>query len=456
MKHFPILALVFCLCVPPRSVAQKNTEPTNTDAKDNSVIYNKLDDYKLFLEDIAKKNTEKLDKKFRKEYNEIITEKNTDLLTELKEGNFLFESEITKYLSSIFYSIVEKNNLDKNNFHFFVNRTPAVNAYTYEDGTIVCNLGLLDVVETESQIAMVFCHELAHYLLNHANNAIINRIEKYHDPEFLAKIKEIKKEKYNTKKQLEDLFVSDLFNRRRHNRSQELAADSLGMLLLSKTNYGDRAVPRLFDLLNDADTIVTKTTIQGFCKKEDIAADENWFVTKKKMSFGVAEKKEILDTLKTHPDCALRKTYAQAFFIKNPKAGPDFVLSTSTATNLIKDQAAYAEAKYSKDKDRFSYYLYQLIQMDTRFPSDKFIKQEIFNLFLTFYVKLKDHTLSSVIDKPYATENAKDEYARLLKMLDALDLEKIKAVTIIYYEKNKNFITLNNELNRKFQELNKN
>ena len=94
-------------------------------------------------------------------------------MTELRENNFLFDPEITNYLSSIFYHILEKNNLNKNGFHFFVSRSAAVNASAYEDGTVICNLGLLKISETESQIAMVFCHELAHYLLNHVNNSII-------------------------------------------------------------------------------------------------------------------------------------------------------------------------------------------------------------------------------------------------------------------------------------------
>ena len=105
---------------------------------------------------------------------EIITEKNTDLLTELKENNFLFDTEVTKYLGAIFNHILEKNNLDKNEFHFFVNRSDVVNASAYEDGTVICNLGILNIMESESQVAMVFSHEIAHYLLNHVNNAILN------------------------------------------------------------------------------------------------------------------------------------------------------------------------------------------------------------------------------------------------------------------------------------------
>jgi hypothetical protein len=444
--------MLFFFAVPLYSLAQNDAEAI----KSIFSTYPQLNDYKKHLDEIAKKNSEPLTKNIRKEYSEIVAEKNTDLLKELKENNFLFDTEVTKYLSSVFFHILDKNNLNKNEYHFFVSRSHAINASAYEDGTVICNLGLLNIMESESQVAMVFCHEIAHYLLNHVNNAIVKRIENYNSPEFLAKVKEIKKEKYNTKKQLEELFITDLFNRRRHNRSQELSADSLGLLLFSKTNYGSTAIPHLFDLLNTSDSIVIKTSIKDFCSRENIAADESWFTIRKKMSFGADTKKEIKDTLKTHPDCEVRKIYAEKYFAKNPGAGPDFILSENTGFAKIKQAAVIEEARYSKDKERLSYYLYQLIQNDARFAGNTFIKQEIFELLLSFYLKQKNHTLAYVIDSPYATENSNDEYAKLLKMLDAFDLQKFKEVAINYYGKNKRYLNLNSELNKNFQELNKN
>ena len=437
---FSLLAVLDCNAQNKRGNEKKGAEY-------DLVTFDKIDDYKAFLKDVTKKNSETLDRKIKKEYNEIITEKNNSLITEINEQNFLFDTSLTKYLGSIFSHILEKNNLDKNAFHFFVNRSAEANAYTYEDGTIICNLGILNIVETESQLAMIFCHELAHYLLNHANIAIIKSIERFNSPEFLAEIREIKKEKYNTKKQLENLFVTDLFNRRRHKRSNEIAADSLGMLLLSKTNYNSNNIPRLFDLLDSSESIVTKSSIAAFCKRENIILNDNWFITHKKMSFGVAEKKEIIDTLKTHPDCAMRKTYAQDFFNKNPKTGSDFIFANDIQRSAYKKQSLYEQARYSKEKERLSYYLYQLIQNDALLLTDKYIKTEICKLWVTFCYKLKNHTLAFVIDMPYTTENEKDEYARLLKLLDNADIKMMKEITMGYYNKNKEFIMMNEELN---------
>ena len=443
---FFFLSSAFC-------VAQKNKHDIKVTEKSSCCIYDKLDDYKDFLGAVAKKNTEALEKKYRKEYADVIKDKNTDLFTDLEENRFIFDTVINKYLGSVFYYILEKNGLDKSGFHFFVNRTSEVNAYTYEDGTVICNLGLLNVAETESQIAMIFCHELAHYLLNHCNNSIVNSIEKFNSPEFIAQVKEIKKEKFNTKKQLEELLITDLFNRKRHNRSQEMAADSLGMILFGKTNYSSAAVPHVFNLLDSSETLVTKCTIKSFFANENLKADESWFATKKKMTFGGPVKKEITDTLRTHPDCAKRKIYAENYFGKHPNAGTDFFLSSKQRLNYIKDQAIFEQAKYAKDNERLSYYLYQLIQNDARFVSDKNIKTEILSTWVDFCFRLKKHTLGYVIDIPYTTENEKDEYAKFLKMLNQIDLADLKEIALTYYEKNKNFIQTNSALLKNLNDL---
>ena len=432
---------------------QHNASAQSVINKCPNCSYKALDIYQEFLAGIAQKNTQKLDKQYQKEYSAIILEKNKELISEFKEENFLFDTVLHKFLSSVFYAIIDKNGLDKNLFHFFVSRTAEVNAYTYEDGTIVCNLGILNVTETESQIAMVLCHEIAHFLLDHPNRSIVKSIENLHSAELLAKVKEIKKEKYNTKTQLETLMEKDLFDRRRHNRGQELAADSLGMILLSKTNYGSAYIPHLFNLLDSSEILTVNCSSQSYFKKENIPVQDSWFKIPQKMRFGAAPKEALVDSLKTHPDCSKRKVYAEKYFARNPKAGTDFLIATDTKLAYYKELALNAEAKYSKDMDNLSLYLYQLIQNDAVYPKNNNIGPEIFDTFLTIFTKQKNHTLGSSIDKPYTPDNPKDEYAKLLQFLDQIDLQKLREITLLLYAKYQSAIKLDAIQNANFTKL---
>ena len=113
------------------------------------------------------------------------------------------------------------------------------------------------------------------------------------------------------------------------------------------------------------------------------------------------------------------------------------------------------EAKYSKDKDNLSLYLYQLIQIAAVYPNNKSIGPEMFDTFLTICTKQKNHTLGTSIDKPYTPDDPNDEYAKLLQFLDQIDLQKEREITLLLYEKYQSSIKLDAIQNANFTKLKK-
>ena len=451
-KYFFVF-LYFLIAQPANIYSQITGAEDYYPLKADAYKYSELDKYRFFLDSVLKINSEETDKKIRKDYKEIISEKNTDLVKELSENNFLFDSSIHPYLNAIFFSIVHKNNLDSHHFHFFVSRSSLTNAYSFDDCSIVCNLGLLNIMENESQIAMVFCHELAHYLLKHATKSIIAQLEKYNSPEFISRIKAIKKEKYNTKSKLEDLLVQDVFNRKRHHREFEVSADSLGILLYLKTGYNPASIPRLFDLLNADEEINTRITLGDFFSKEEISVDEKLYNTGNRMTFGKPMSKSISDSLKTHPDCLKRKQYAIDFLRDIPANGYDFKVGTKEKLADIKKRAFFEQTSYSKDKKDLGLYLYLLIQGDVKYGQNDLINTNIFNAVVLLTIARQNHALYTVVDKPYTIQSDKDEYAKLLRLLDTADLQQLQSIAKAYYNKNKAFIHLDKESSLNFDKI---
>jgi succinate dehydrogenase flavin-adding protein (antitoxin of CptAB toxin-antitoxin module) len=438
-----LLSILFFSCFPEVVCAQGNSICT----------YRNLDSYKVSLAHAKNVTENQLDKKIRKDYDKIIEEKDADLVKRLSQKGFLFDTVVYPYLNRVFNQILEENSLDKNQFHFFIDRSSDVNAYSYEDGTIVCNLGLVTTMENESQLAMALCHELGHYLLNHVNNSIIKHLEKYNSPEFLAQIKEIKKQGYDTKDKLEALLMKDAFDRRYHSRDQERAADSLGIVLYRNTGYDGKNISHMFDLLGTADKIVAVSTIQNFFKQESININEDLLKPPKRMSFGVATKKEIADSLKTHPDCSQRKMAMQFCFNKNPKHGANYLIGNEQRLSAIKKIALFDEATYSKDSNELGFYFYQLIQNDLLFPSDGYVKSEIFDTMVSICSHQKSHTLYAIVSNQYISKNDNDEYNKLLKLLDNLSLNEMTQIATSYYQNNKSLITASAEAVNKLNKL---
>ena len=61
-----------------------------------------------------------------------------------------------------------------NNVNILIQQSPEVNAFTYPNGTIVLNTGLLAALHSEDELVAILAHEIAHFILDHS---IVNIIE---------------------------------------------------------------------------------------------------------------------------------------------------------------------------------------------------------------------------------------------------------------------------------------
>ncbi|MBK8191903.1 MAG: M48 family metalloprotease [Lewinellaceae bacterium] len=81
--------------------------------------------------------------------------------------------------------------------------------------------GLLAGLENEDQLAFVLCHEIAHYLLEHATKGLVREIATFHDKAFKAKVKAANKQEFNRNEQLANIYKNVLFKSRYHRRDLE-------------------------------------------------------------------------------------------------------------------------------------------------------------------------------------------------------------------------------------------
>ena len=63
--------------------------------------------------------------------------------------------------------IVNDQTFHKDKIKIFVSRYPSINATSWQDGTILLNIGLLSRLENEHQLAFVIAHEISHYAKQH-------------------------------------------------------------------------------------------------------------------------------------------------------------------------------------------------------------------------------------------------------------------------------------------------
>ena len=87
-------------------------------------------------------------------------------------GNILTDPEIQEYIQSLGLKLGSHAQNGEQRFRFFVVNDPAINAFALPGGVIGVHSGLLLATETESELAGVLAHEIAHVTQRHISRAI--------------------------------------------------------------------------------------------------------------------------------------------------------------------------------------------------------------------------------------------------------------------------------------------
>ena len=193
----------------------------------------------------------KLNQKYlAKEYRE----RADTLKSELLQGNFLMDARWNAWFQGILDEILRNNpDIPASDITLLVSREESPNAYCVGEGTLVFNLSMLPFLRTEGQTAFILCHELAHYVNNHANQSIHQYINTLYSPETQKQLKEIVKGKINKTERALALMKTMLYNRSRHSRFKESEADSLGLVFFSRTRYPMTEAISALEILDSID-----------------------------------------------------------------------------------------------------------------------------------------------------------------------------------------------------------
>jgi predicted Zn-dependent protease len=84
-----------------------------------------------------------------------------------RDPTYLDDPEIEDYLGAIGTRLAQANPAARMDFDFFVIRDPTVNAFALPGGFVGVHTGLITMAETESELASVLGHEIAHVTQRH-------------------------------------------------------------------------------------------------------------------------------------------------------------------------------------------------------------------------------------------------------------------------------------------------
>jgi len=384
-----------------------------------------------------------------------------------REINELFEdkeaiaaAEVNTFLTGIANEVVNKNpDLKKLAPRIIFSRAYWPNAYSTGEGTIVFNIDLFVKLQNESQVAFVLCHELAHLYLDHSNKKITKYINTVYSDDFQQKLKDLKKQQYDKKAELDKLEMGIAFKSFRHSRDFESEADSVGLKFLKNTQYDCKEALNCLALLDEIDEekLDFTTQLPKVFSFSEYPFKKRW-IEKEAAFFGVTadnkEKKPIDDSLKTHPDCKVRiKTLTPLFEQLQLQGGQQFV-QNQQQFNQLQQQFAFEETNYCFTKKHISKSLFNTICLLEKHPDNAYLVTLTGKCFNELYEKQKNHHLNNIVDlpSPFKEKN----YNTLLEFISRLSLTDISSLGYNFMKRYSSTFAGNDDFKRAFDQSKKN
>jgi beta-barrel assembly-enhancing protease len=178
------------------------------------------------------------------------------------DKSYLDDSEIADYLNSLGGLLVSNSNEPGQPFEFFAINDNAINAFALPGGFIGVNTGLIIASQSESELASVLSHEIAHVTQHHLARMMSG--QKYDSLASMALIAAaILSARSNPDAAMAGIVGAQAGSIQRQlnfTRLHEQEADRIGLGILQKSGFDVRAMPTFFERLQKATRLLEGNT----------------------------------------------------------------------------------------------------------------------------------------------------------------------------------------------------
>jgi predicted Zn-dependent protease len=163
------------------------------------------------------------------------------------------DAQINNYLNDVGSRLASYSDNPEQRFQFFVVKDSSINAFAVPGGFVGVHSGLILMSRSESELASVLAHEIAHVTQRHTAR-IIEASQRFSLPTLAAMIAAVVIAGATGSPQLGEaatsaLIASNIQMQINFTRTHEREADRVGMRTLARAGFDPRAMPKFFERL---------------------------------------------------------------------------------------------------------------------------------------------------------------------------------------------------------------
>ncbi len=296
------------------------------------------------------------------------TEVNYETQQILHSGRVYFNDPFTTYLREIAAKLLNVKPEVAAQIKIYATRSATINAITLPDGHIFVNIGLINAMDNEDQLAFILGHEIAHFANKHALTTYKRKSD----------IKDQEKDAANEE--------GTQFRNLSYSRENEYDADAAGMQLVVSSVYNAYEAGKALENLTKTDSLAAPIVLANYFNNETFTIDTNWISAKavkswvrsaedKSESYYGVDKTE--DIYSTHPDVEKRALALNEILKATEYAPPAADKKEASKFESIKTQAAFEMVNNSHSNGQYAFSVYQSLKLLDKYPDNLFLNVNI-------------------------------------------------------------------------------
>ncbi len=170
------------------------------------------------------------------------------------DPRYVDDPEIETYLNQLGYKLVSVSSRNQREFTFFVIEDPTINAFAMPGGNIGVHTGLLLAAQSESELAGVIAHEIAHVTQDHIARMVAAQSQSQW-PTMAALALALLAARSNPNVASAAIASTQAYsiqNQLNYSRDYEREADRLGYEMLTRAHFDPRGMSAFFNRLQRA------------------------------------------------------------------------------------------------------------------------------------------------------------------------------------------------------------
>ncbi len=356
-----------------------------------------------------------------------------EIVTQLADSSFIFNGALDSFVTGIFQDIVTANKLPVRPL-VFVSRLPRENAYSMGSGLFTVDIGLLASTKTVEELAFIFSHELAHDQLGHQRETLIELSSGAEDRD--EAYRRLRRRSTGSRKRdkLIDGLREQAYGLSRSSRMAELAADSLGLVYLSKTDYYSGIAAEALENIRqeeiDRDDVVgSEIALDSALQTVAYPFKERWIEAPTRMLFDVQETADEdgrwnRDSLSSHPELSARIAAIGA--MQRAVLGEVDSTARVTKTNPFRSLSDYETVPFYLDSELPAHMIGKSLFLLRHQPDDTYLYASIGRGLLMTHRLVQERRFSeSVPPSTYFDDPMLQKLVLLLQQIRQSELSKL-------------------------------